>query len=184
MTKRLVGGSIRAVLLLLVVAIPGLAGPVNLSLKANVSGSDFIFRFITDQNPTPDDYLPGVGFVVIGPGTISYQGDSVTAEMQLALVTDLDLLGAGETGPGGAIIFGGSLLFASEEILYTGPEAAPTLKLGTFPVLLFADFGSTAVQGGVPGVYTATVTPEPGAFSLTAAGILALGAALRLVRKR
>ncbi len=185
MTSRLARLTIRTVLLLLVVSLPVLAGPVNVFLQTAVDDSELTIRFATTQNPVPEDYLDGVGFLLLGPATITYQGQSITQEIQLLLMAEMDFFGIGITGPGGAFVMGGVLYFTSEEQLYSGPESAPLLKLGTFPVTAYSDFGAAAAaQGGVPSVYTATVTPEPGAFYLTAAGILALGAVLRLKRTK
>ncbi len=134
---------------------------------------DYTANWQLTSSPTPDDKEDDTAFVLSNvPGT--FTGASTG-------VVDLYFWNA-DVGSGLEIhdlAAGDVVLFSSiSDQLYTGTEASPTFKLGSFAM---TEFGGTDT-------YTLTVTnvsavPEPESYALLLAGLGAMGAVVARRRK-
>lgn len=117
-------------------------------------------------SPTPSSYIMGTSFTLSNI-TASYLGNSFTGD-----VTFFETGGAGADGNN----FGG-------DKLYTGPNSAPTFRLGTFALQGVADLG----LGAAPVVGSVTITqlpataptPEPGTLAMVGTAALGFAGAVR-----
>lgn len=116
--------------------------------------------------PTPSSYIMGTSFTVSNV-TGSYQGSSFAGD-----VTFFETGGAGADGA----IFGG-------DKLYTGSDATPTFRLGTFALQGNVDlgFGSAPVVGSVTisQLPASAPTPEPATLAMVGTAALGLAGAAR-----
>ncbi|WP_294250183.1 PEPxxWA-CTERM sorting domain-containing protein [uncultured Sphingomonas sp.] len=139
------------------------ASPANAAqYKFSITGSQTV-KFVLDASPTPPVVDPGNYFVLRGvSGTINN------------VATTFDL---GFGSPSYIFNFGlinntiGNGFVSTGVSLFTGTEAAPTFKLGTF----------TLTPNTPEPAYTLSITavPEPASWAMLLAGFGALGAMVR-----
>lgn len=123
------------------------------------------FKFVLDSSPIPTTYATGAYFLISGlPGTIDNVADTFAIGF-----------GGIDASPANFQLTNSTLtaqVFTTGAILFTGTEAAPTFKLGTFNLV-----------SAIPGVpdYTLTISavPEPASWAMLVAGFGALGMAAR-----
>ncbi len=128
--------------------------------RFSITGSQTI-KFVLDASPTPPVVDPGDFFVLAGvSGTI----DNVAATFDLGFGSPSYFFNFGLINtPTGFVSTGLSL--------YTGSEAAPTFKLGTFTL--------TPNTPGPAYSLTIAAVPEPASWAMLLAGFGALGAMVR-----
>ena len=116
-------------------------------------------------SPTPSTFTNGTSFTLTNIAA-TYLGQTFSGD-----VTFFETGGAG----GGGQVFGG-------DKLYTGPDSAPTFKLGTFTLNGLVDLGNGPVQETATVTITqvpTTPTPEPGTLGLVGTAGLGLVEAVR-----
>ncbi|RSV42013.1 PEP-CTERM sorting domain-containing protein [Sphingomonas sp. ABOLD] len=128
--------------------------------RFSITGSQTI-KFVLDASPTPPVVDPGNFFVLAGvSGTI----DNVAATFDLGFGSPSYFFNFGLINtPTGFVSTGLSL--------YTGTEAAPTFKLGTFTL--------TPNTPGPAYSLTISAVPEPASWAMLLAGFGALGTMVR-----
>ena len=138
----------------ILVAIP------TMFLAAPASAADFIFaltgsssaRFVLPSMPTPDLAVPGVSFYIDAvDGTVNGTPDL------------LYLYFANESDGGGFAIDSAFISTLGAQ-LYTGTEAAPIFKTGTFALTEFGGSGEYSL--------TITAVPEPATWAMMVGGMI------------
>jgi len=151
------------------------AAAANAALYKFELTGDYTASWQLNSTVTPDDYATGVGFLLW----------DVEGNFPGSLFDVADLTFYNADADGGLQIddFYGetTLLITDGGQLYTGPESAPTFRLGTFALSEFGGTGSYSLTvtnlDAVPPPPTGDV-PEPASVALLAGG-LGLMAALR-----
>ncbi len=141
------------------------------SFTYTVAGDTFVWQLLASPNVDPSIFG---GFMVSNVGVSENGGAPVLTE--LAFFPD---------SAGGGFGFNIPTFFADVfgDQLYTGPDATPTFKLGTFPKpgtdTTLKDFGTPSPDGGVTGIDATLViskvsVPEPSTYMLLIVGSLGL----------
>ena len=136
-------------LLMLGVAVPASATPFLFDADTIDNGH---FSFTVDSSPAPFSFIPDEYFAVTtNPGNHWFY--------------------SGSAGGGFDLYYG--------DQLYTGTEAAPTFKLGTFGLFDSGGFQ----QLGTLTISVDGAVPEPASWAMMLGGFGAIGGALRARRK-
>ncbi len=143
------------------------ADPYNFVVTGDYSAS-----WQMDSSPTPDDWGDGFRFVLSDyPG--NFPG-STNGTVSISFYSD---------GAGGGMVLNDlasftMLLNTASEQLYTGTEAAPTFKLGSFAMTGWGDGTEYTLT-----ISNAAAVPEPESYALMLGGLGLVGMAVARRRK-
>jgi len=158
----------RTVYQVLVLAFAVLVAPLAKAdtLDFTLTGAGNTYTFSLDSSPIPDAISNGLNFTL--------DNILVNVNDQFGQSSDIRFFNTSEDGGLGFLDLPGVILEGDQ--LYTGTEAAPTFRTGTFNLLRLntTPFTLTIAPGTSP-------VPEPGTFALLGTGAIAT---LRSIRRR
>jgi len=138
-------------------------------LQFTITG-DYNASFLIDESPTPDFVLDGWMFAVVG---VAGFPNATTGTLGDITFFNKDFGGGilvSDTGGGFDYLFDASDL----DQYYTGPESAPTFRLGTYTLDGLTTRGSFTLT-----IAQAAAVPEPASWALMIGGFALAGAAMR-----